>query len=168
MSVKNLTTKDELFALIQKEWDALQKTLASVDRSEMEDSGVCGEWAVKDILAHLFAWQQMVLDWYAVGKRGDIPKTPSEEFNWQQLPQLNQRIYEQHRDRSLEDVLADFHASHRQMLTAIDEMSAEEIFTPGYYKWTKKLPFVSYIGSSTSSHYNWANKEIRKWKKAQT
>ncbi|MCQ3928867.1 MAG: hypothetical protein DPW16_00280 [Chloroflexi bacterium] len=166
MSVKNLTTKEELFAHIQKEWDALQKTLARIDRSEMEDAGVCGEWSVKDILAHLFAWQEMVLNWYTVGKHGDIPKTPSAEFNWQQLPQLNQRIYEQHHERTLEEVLGDFYASHRRMLEAIGEMSAEEMFTPGYYKWTKKLPFVSYLGSCTSSHYNWANKEIRKWKKS--
>jgi hypothetical protein len=34
-------------------------------------SATLAGWSVKDILGHLIGWQQMNLDWYAAGLRGD-------------------------------------------------------------------------------------------------
>jgi hypothetical protein len=44
---------------------------------------------------------------------------------------LNQQIYEKHRDRSLEDVQAEFQRSYQRVLRAVEEIPEEDIFTPG-------------------------------------
>ncbi len=128
----------------------------------MTQPGIVGEWAVKDVLAHLTAWEQMFLGWYSTGRRGDDPITPAAGFNWQQIPALNEQIYQQHRALPLEDVLAQFHRSYAQIAAALTGMSHEELFTPKVYRWTKTTTLGSYAVSATCSHYAWARKEIRK------
>jgi hypothetical protein len=156
------TTKDELLAAIDKERGELETLLATLTPTQMTEPGIVGDWSVKDVLAHLIEWEQMVLGWHAAGLRGEIPELPAPGFKWSQTPQLNQQIYEKHRDRPLDEVLDQSQASHKEILGIIQGLSNEDLFTPGHYAWTKKNALGTYMVSATSSHYLWAGKEIRK------
>jgi len=162
------TTKSQLLAEIQKERDAPEEFLSTLSPEQMTQPGMLGEWSVKDVLAHLFEWEQMVLNWHAAGLRGQGPPIPADGFNWGQLPQLNQRIYEKHRDRALQDILKQFKATHRKMQKTLEGLSEKDLFTPGRYAWTKKLTLAAYITSCTSSHFRWARAGIRKGLKAKS
>ncbi len=50
-------TKDELIKKIETEWDNLQAALDGLTEEQMHQPGVVGEWSIKDILAHITAWQ---------------------------------------------------------------------------------------------------------------
>jgi uncharacterized protein (TIGR03083 family) len=156
------TDKAQLLSEIQKEHSALVVLLARLTPDQMTVPGTVGEWAVKDVLVHLTEWEQMCLNWYTTGKRGETPKTPAEDLSWRQIPELNQRIFETHRDQPLEEVLSRFNDSSRQIFEAIQAMTEEELFTPKFYKWTNTTTLGSYMTSATCSHYLWARKEIRK------
>ena len=160
------TSKAQLTAEIAKEYRALEGDLAVLSPARMTAPGVVGEWSVKDVIAHLYEWEQMCLRWYEAGKRGETPKTPSDEFTWRQTPELNQQIYQKHRSRPLEEVMQMFRAAHQQMVDAVREMSEEELFAPKRYAWTRTSTLGSYVTSATCSHYAWARKEIRNGLKA--
>ncbi len=78
---------------------------------------------------------------------------------------LNQQIYEENQDRSLDDILAEFHASYRQVVTVIVEIPEEELFVRGRFNWTGELTLADYIAGNTCNHYAWARSQIRKWAK---
>lgn len=156
------TSKDQLLLQTREENAALIAFLETLTPEQMIESGAVGDWSVKDVLAHLTVWVQMFLRWYAAGKRGEQPITPSEDYNWQHLPALNQQIYEQHRNQPLDEVWADFHDSHQAVMSAIAAMSNEELFSPKVYAWTRSSTLGAYAVSATCSHYAWARKEIRK------
>lgn len=105
--------KDIILERIRVERRRLEKNLAELSEDEMLQPGVVGEWSVKDLLAHLVDWEQRFLRWYDEGLRGLIPETPEPGLTWQDLDILNQRIFEKHRHRALDDVLAEFHASYQ-------------------------------------------------------
>jgi hypothetical protein len=149
-------------AAIDKERGALEAFLESLTPEQMVEPGVVGEWSVKDVLTHLIEWEQMALGWYRTGLREEIPEMPAPGYKWNETPALNQMIYEKHRDRALDDVLAQFEASHQEILGVIQALSNEDLFTAGRYAWTKKNTMGTYFISATSSHYLWARKEIRK------
>jgi hypothetical protein len=128
----------------------------------MTRPGILGNWSVKDVLAHLYEWQQMFFRWYAAGLRGETPAVPTEGFKWNQLPDLNQQIYETYLDRPLEDILDCFHASHRETIALIEALSDEALTTLGLYPWMNKNTLMAYLAANTSSHYQWAYKELRK------
>jgi hypothetical protein len=160
------TTKTQIIEAAETERAALEKLLASLPPGQMTLSNTVGDWSVKDVLAHLVEWEQMVVKWYEAGLKGKVPATPSEEYNWGQLPQLNHAIYLKHRDRSLADVQKDFKASYKKIMKVIQGISEKEMFTRGLYAWMKNNALAAYFTSGTSSHYRWARTCIRKGLKA--
>ena len=154
--------KIDLLAAIKKERVALDQCLESLSPQEMNEPGIVGHWSVKDVLAHLSAWEGMCLGWYKTGLQGETPQLPAPGFKWNQITELNQKIYEEHQDDPLEEVLALFQESSREILGLIQELSNEQLFAAGHYAWVKKNTLGTYLISNTSSHYAWARKEIKK------
>lgn len=156
------TTKAQLLSESLKERQALEKYLFGLSPAQMTQPGILGEWSVKDVLAHLYEWEQMVIGWIEAGQRGDTPAIPAPGFKWSQLPALNQQIYAKHKDRPLNEVLTMFQASYQQVMTLIESLPEEDLFTPGLYRWMNQNTLAAYLNSCTGSHYRWARKEIRK------
>ena len=155
--------KARLLSEVQSERQHLEALLAKLPRDEMLHSGVVGEWSVKDLLAHLIDWERRFVGWYEAGVRGEVPKTPDPDFDWDNLNELNQHIFELHRNRTLDDVLAEFKASHQQTLGLLQSMSEEEIFTAGYYAWVGDGRLFGFVRENTGKHYRWARKQIERW-----
>lgn len=159
-------TKHALLETMETERNTLEQLLAGVSPEQMTEPGIVGEWSVKDVLAHLLEWEQMVLRWHSAGLKGKVPITPSEEFNWAQLPQLNRQIFEKHRDRPLADIQKDFQSSFKKVWKTIQGLSEKDLFTRGQYAWTKNNTLGAYFVSCTSSHYHWARTTVKKGLKA--
>jgi hypothetical protein len=155
-------TKIQILSASQKELQALEQVLAALSPIQMTQPGMPGEWSIKDILAHLYEWHQMVLGWVAASQSGETPCLPAQGFKWSQLPALNQQIFEKHRLLSLPEVLEMFHASYQQVTALIERLSEEELFTPGRFPWMNNNTLAAYFVSCTSSHYRWARTEINK------
>jgi hypothetical protein len=159
-------SKAELLQEIGVERSRLDALLEQLTPRQMTQAGATlAGWSVKDILAHLIAWQQMNLDWYATGLRGETPEIPRPG----DIRKLNDRIYRKHRRRSLKAVLADYHAFHQKMLELIEEVPDRDFAALGRIAWTGPTWTLSdCINWNTASHYRWACKHIRKWLRAQT
>jgi hypothetical protein len=155
-------TKQALYEMIEFEREKLLQALDPLTDQQMEMPGACEAWSVKDILSHLTDWEQRGLRWYRAGLKGEVLKTPDENYNWRELPELNHEIYLKYKDKALADVRHDFKASFEEMMGAIDGMTEEELFTPGFYAWTGNSLLRDYVNANTASHYRWATKLIKK------
>jgi hypothetical protein len=160
------TTKKQLLETIEVEQKALDQLLAELSLAQMTQPGIVGEWSVKDVLAHLLEWQNMVLSWHSSASKGKMPVVPAEGLSWAQLPQLNQRIYEKHCNRPLADIQKEFKSSYKRTLSVIQGLSDEDLFKRGRYAWTKSTSLGAYFIGCTSSHYAWARTNIKKGLKA--
>lgn len=154
--------KTQLLESIQKEYTALEKFLVLLTPEQMAFSSAPGAWAVKDILVHLHEWQQMFLDWYEAGVRGDTPKVPAPGYKWNQLPELNQAIYEKYRSLSPEQALAMFRESHHRTIEFIESLPEADLTAPGLYKWMNRNTLMAYLSANTAAHYVWALKDAKK------
>lgn len=161
--------KQQLLAEIEEQRTALDQVLALVPVRLMTRAGVTrGGWSVKDVLGHLIEWQQMNLDWYAAGQRGEKPAMPAPGFTLRELPRLNQTIYKKHHRRPLRSVLEDYDSYHVRILALIGTLSDEDLVTLGRFSWTGPSWTLSdYLRASTSAHYLWARTRIRRWLRAQ-
>ncbi len=158
-------SRAELLLEIDLERGKLDALLQQLTPRQMTQSDVTlAGWSVKDILGHLISWQQMNLDWYAAGARGEIPEVPAPGLSWRDIRELNDRIYRQHHRRALKAVLTDYHALHQEMLDLIDQVSDWDLVTVGRFAWAGPTWTLSdYIRANTASHYRWASKHLRKW-----
>ena len=156
-------TKSELVNAVVSEHRRLEKNLARLSEEELVRPAVIGEWSVKDLLAHLSAWENRFLSYYAAGINGKVYPSKYPAWATEKVAQaLNREIYEQNRDRKLDDVQVDFNTSFLRILTKIGEMSAEELFTPGWYGWTEGRTLAEFVAGVTCNHYYWAKLQIQK------
>jgi hypothetical protein len=160
--------KLELLAEIRRERAALEEAMAGLTPRQMTAAGVTrGGWSVKDVLGHLVEWQQMNLDWYAAGARGEQPAVPAPGYTLRELPRLNARIFRKHHRRSLDAVRRDFESHHDRTVALIEGLSDAELVTLGHFSWTGPSWTLSdYLRASTAAHYLWARARIRRWRRA--
>ena len=160
--------KHALLEEIGRERAELDATLARLTRAQMTTAGVTrGGWSVKDILAHLVEWQQMNLEWYAAGLRGEKPAMPAPGYTLRELPRLNQMIYRKHHRRSLDAVLQDYRTHHDCVVALIERLPDADLVTLQRFSWTGPSWTLSdYLRASTAAHYLWARTRIRRWWRA--
>ena len=153
--------KAQLLAETEMERDALAAMLGSMSRQQLLWAGAYG-WSAKDFAAHLAEWERMFFGWYDAGLRGEDPPVPAEGYTWATEHELNQAIYERHRDEQLEHVLADWRDTSRRLLLGINGISEADLFTPGRYSWTGRGTLASFVYECGPNHYRWAATEIKR------
>ncbi|MBP6311249.1 MAG: ClbS/DfsB family four-helix bundle protein [Flavobacteriales bacterium] len=120
---------------------------------------------IRDILAHLHHWHILFQEWYKAGMAGKQPEMPAKGFTWATVPALNKVIWNTYHEHELDHVRRMLGKSFNQVRALINAHSNEELFTKQQYGWTGSTSLGSYLVSTTSSHYDWAYKLIRKAKR---
>lgn len=155
-------TKTQLLETIEEQYTALEKFLAPLTAEQMAFAPAPGAWAVKDILAHLYEWQQMFFNWYESGQRGENPAVPAPGYKWNQLPALNQAIYEKYQDLTPDEALSMFRESHQKTVQFTESLPEADLTAPGLYKWMNQNTLMAYLNANTAAHYLWALKDAKK------
>ena len=121
---------------------------------------------IRDVLAHLYHWHQLLLGWYKDAAEGRKPSIPAAGYTWKTTPDLNRTIRDQYNNLALPEASNLLRASHQEVQALIQAHSETELFEKRYFKWTGSTSFGAYLISATSSHYAWAIKLIKRSVKA--
>jgi hypothetical protein len=157
------TTKTILIKDIHIEHQRLDTYLARLSQEEMQVDGVVGTWSVKDLLAHLTAWEQLLIGWYQAGLHNE-PMDPSPVgMSRLAMDQLNQHIYERHKDTPLSQIWDEYQTSYQQILTMLEPITEEDLFTHQRFPWTGRWTLADYVAGNTCNHYRWAKSRLRGW-----
>jgi len=117
-------TKSELLAAIRRDRAQLDALVASVPRERMTAPGLEGDRSVKDVIAHISAWEKICM---ALVRNNTPLKPPPPGESGPSTDLINQRIYEGSRDRPLEDVVADAQRSYADMLALVEGLSDDAL-----------------------------------------
>lgn len=161
--------KDELLHLSRLNFDKMFEIIDSFDEQEKIHGKIPFEDRdknIRDILAHLHHWHLMLKGWYEVGMTGEKPHMPAKGYTWQTIKELNYEIWQKSQSYSYEEALSMLKESFDEIQTLINKHSDEELFEKKRYKWTGTTSLGSYLISATSSHYDWAIKKLKKYKRA--
>lgn len=120
-------TKAELtekIRLSREKWDIL---IGRIGREDMEKSGFCGQWSLKDVLSHITWYERQVagmLKAHAfVGS--DLWRLPTNE--------RNDVIYGKFKNRDLDAVLADYHAVHIELMENLEPLDDDDLNEPSHF-----------------------------------
>lgn len=120
---------------------------------------------VKDVLVHLYEWHMLLQGWLEENLAGRTRSFLPEPYNWKTYPQMNVGFWEKHQATTYDEAESIVKASHARVITLIELLSNEELFVKKYFSWTGTTNVGSYCISSTSSHYDWAMKKLKKHRK---
>lgn len=158
------TTKKDLLARSRAQYNALIALIdgySAADRQREFKPGTMNR-NIRDVLAHLYHWHVLMQEWHAVGMKGGKPEMPAKGCSWATTPDLNRWIHGQYTAMPLKKVRAMLDRSHVEVMSLIERHTDAELFTKKRYAWTGSTSLGAYLVSSTSSHYDWALKLIRK------
>lgn len=152
--------KSELLANIQREYSQFESLLTTLSEKQMTIPQVNGPWSIKDNIAHLTVWQNYLLDQL----QGVIADKEPPEFmpGLSTEDEVNERVYQENKDRPLADVLAAFRASCQRVQATIKAMSEETLNVP--VPWRKDgNPLWPFIAGNTYGHFQEHGDIIRRW-----
>jgi len=155
-------SKRELLQRIQAERLELEATLDRLTPAQYLQPGLESGWCIKDILAHLTAWETNMQRWTAQILRGEPPDRPA-SFTDAILQQINQKVYLENRNRDLEDVLADFRETHPRTLELLAVLTEQDLVDPHRFPTRQGIPLWMMVAANTWWHYKEHRETIQAW-----
>ena len=156
-------SKQEVLDLIRGEREALLSILGGISAESMLEPNVQGDWSGKDLLAHIAVWEQRMVRWIRESLRGKTPEIGEEGFTWDDLDRMNEQTYQENRDRPLDEVQAEFHASYAQALATVEGMTEEDLFDGERFAWRAGDPLLQMVAANTWWHYKEHREDFERW-----
>jgi hypothetical protein len=154
-----MMNKSEMLENIRQEHARMEALLSSLDQAQLVAPILDNGWSIKDHIAHLVAWEKLMLGWVESSTRGQEPVRFTPEFvdtpenGEETMQRLNDRLYVQNRSRSPGDVLKDFRDTHTQVVEQLSLVSETDLFDPDRFPWRKGTPLIATIAGNTYEHY---------------
>ncbi len=148
-------TKDELIASIRRDRATLDALVASLDEAQMTTPALDGGWSVKDVLAHISAWEELCASWLDAAGRGETPDRPEVR----NVDETNARVYAAAKDTPLALVLARSRTSYEAMLRAVEALSDADLADEQRFGW----PAWQMASGNSDEHYREHAAQIARW-----
>jgi hypothetical protein len=143
--------KAQILEQVRATHQEFEEILAQITPDRLTQPGVNGDWAVKDVLAHISWWEQHLLRRLRTGK--DDLYTPDVDPR-EATREANAVVFAASRERPLDDVRTEFDASYRELLAELETLPAEVAAQDEIYQ---------AIGADTFEHYPEHTEMLRAW-----
>lgn len=140
----------------------MDEALTGLTEAQMIEPGVLNDWTLKDVLAHLTAWEVELITVLGQLARGQTPKPVGE--NDAETDALNARWHNDYRSRPLNRVLADYQRVRPQTIRQVERLTETDLTAPR--QWLKGGTLHDQILSETIEHDAEHLTHIRTWRKA--
>ncbi|MCA9904421.1 MAG: DinB family protein [Anaerolineae bacterium] len=111
----------------------LMTALDRVPENARATGGVCGRWSVKDIMAHLAAYEWMLVGVFGLLK-GE-PPTPVLEDMMRLGDDFNDELVARYHDKNFAETLDDYRQAHAQALALAHQFAPELLRQTGTLPW---------------------------------
>lgn len=129
----------------RRAWNAL---VSGIVPSTLEQPGFCGTWSVKDVIAHITWYEQVMVEML------EAQSFEESEYWDLSLEERNALIYEENKDLSLETVMKTSQQVFTALIEQLESLPEEGLNDPTYFPGmpTDWKPW-QVIASNTYEHY---------------
>lgn len=146
--------KEELLEKLNAAWDAFQEAYAGLSEAGLLEPGVTGDWSIKEIIAHVTAWEKEALKMLPLIQKGQRPPRYKDLYGG--IDAFNAQKAAASQSLSLSQVLQQAQETHQRLVDYIQQVP-DELFT-------RDTPFRRRLRLDTYSHYQEHTSAIRKWR----
>ena len=120
-------------AILKYGQQTVLQTLEGFPETAVETPGACGVWSVKDILAHLASYEQVLVDVLSTF----VSRQPTSYLNKFTEPggQFNDTEVDLRKARTMQEVLDEFNDAHAQVMSLAPQISPERFRQTGTLSW---------------------------------
>ncbi len=153
MTTQTPQTKADVLDLVRSTHAVLEQAIGQLTDEQINTLTADNGWSVKDIMAHITAWERVLLRSHIEGR----PYEQAVEGN-ESLPplntvdEINDWFYQQRKATPLTDVRATFQKVYQDTLAALEQMSESELLE-GRSKVRPEASMLQVVAENTWEHY---------------
>jgi hypothetical protein len=150
--------KEYWIGLLRDEYDRWEDLLGRMTEANLVDPRLPGDLSIKDVVAHLWAWQQRSI----ARMEAAIENREPEFLGWPQdfnvdaeeyINQINAWIYENNRYKPWAQVHKEWKEGFLRFLELSEVISDEDMQDPGEFAWLDGQPLLLVLQGSYDHHH---------------
>jgi hypothetical protein len=147
-----------------KEWEAL---LAELSEEQITASHFDLDWSIKDIVAHLWAWQQISVARVEAGAFNREPEFPKwiigSNPNWEaNADKTNALTYKNNHNKLWKEIHQNWKDGYSRLLDAAHKIPEPNLLATGLYPWLGEYSLALILIASYDHHQEHFDK-LTKW-----
>jgi hypothetical protein len=150
--------KKQILEMLREEYDRWEDLLAGLSEAQITARQLPSGLSVKDVIAHLWAWQTRSVARTEAARQNREPVLPGWPENLDpnsedDLEPINAWIHETNRDKSWAGVYQDWRDGFRRFLESGEKIPEKDLLEPGKFPWLGGYPLAFILFSSYNHHH---------------
>jgi len=151
-----MNDKAQLIQMLTEEFDRWEKLLTSISTEQITAPNRVAELSIKDVVAHLTAWQQITAARLEAAKQNREPEFlgwPAElDIDADDVDEINAWIYATYHQRSWPDIQREWRERYRRTLELAQAIPENDLLSAGKYLWLKEYPLSAVLLGTYEHH----------------
>jgi hypothetical protein len=163
-----MSDKTQILRLCKEEYDRWQDLLNGLTESQITTPLAPSHWSIKDVVAHVTAWQEISIARLEAGlhnQEPDYPEWPAIEEVGEEgdVDDINAWIYEKYRDLPWSTVHENWRKSFQHFMELGGAIPEADLMDTKKYPWLKGYALFAVIEGSYEHHHIDHFPPIRDW-----
>jgi hypothetical protein len=152
-----MNMKEHLLTALREQFDRWEELLASLNEEQIIAPRFDFDWSIKDVMAHLWAWQQISIARIEGGLRDREPEFPKwivEPIqNWEEdADRVNALTYETNHEKSWSEIYQNWKDGFLRFLELGERMSERDLLDGDKYLWLNGYSLAFILVASYDHH----------------
>lgn len=149
--------KSQVLLMLRGEFDRWEELLASFSQEEIISPQLPTIWSIKDVVAHLWAWQQVSIARLEAARLVRQPVLPDwlaglDPESDEHLEQFNATIYDTHCQQPWADVHQKWRDGFLRFLALAEMTPEQDLLDPQKHPWLKGYSLLAVLEGSLGHH----------------
>ncbi len=150
--------KTQIIATLKEEFDQWEKLLNGLSEAQINTPPAPSEFSVKDVMAHLWAWQQRSIARLEAGIQNKEPEFPQWHLGLDlesdgEPHQVNGWIYKTNRDRPWPNVYQDWKTGFLHTIELGEAIPEQDLLDKEKFPWLEGYTLADILTSSYEHHH---------------
>ncbi len=152
-----MNMKDHILTALREQFNNWEELLTSLSEGQITAPHFDLDWSIKDVITHLWAWQQISIARMEAGLHNHEPKYPKwivESIeNWEEdADQVNAVTFENYHNKPWLEIYENWRNGFLQFLELGNQISERDLLDSDKYPWLKGYSLAFILVASYDHH----------------
>ena len=135
-----MNMQEHILAALEEQFNHWEELLKNLSEEQITTPRFDFDWSIQDVIAHLWAWQQIStarMEAALQHREPEFPRWMTEQAgDWEEnADQTNARIYDTHHDKSWSEVYQNWREGFLRLLEAAGPIPEKDLLDASRYAW---------------------------------
>lgn len=152
-----MNMKDHILAALREQFNSWEELLASMSEEQITSPQFDYNWSIKDVIAHLWVWQQISIARMEAGLQDREPGFPKwiveSNEDWEEnANQTNALTFERHHNKPWPEIHQNWKEGFLRFLELGNKIPERDLLDTGRYSWLRGYSLAFILVASYDHH----------------